>query len=75
MTSAALDTIVSSTTLADKARASLTGPLGGISERAFMLGALSTLELIIDQKRTPGELLAECVQYGRTIGTAAEAAS
>lgn len=41
--------------------------------RAFMAGALTTIELI--RAGVPrDQLLAECVQFGRAIGTAAEAA-
>lgn len=42
--------------------------------RAFMAGALVTLELL--RAGVPREqLLAECVQFGRAIGTAAESAA
>lgn len=42
--------------------------------RAFMAGALTALELL--RAGVPREqLLAECVQFGRVIGTAAERAA
>ncbi len=42
--------------------------------RAFMAGALATLELL--RSGVPREqLLAECVAYGRAIGSAAESAT
>lgn len=43
--------------------------------RAFMAGSLAALALIQHQGRRPSELLAECIAYGRSIGTAAETAS
>lgn len=43
--------------------------------RAFMAGALDALCLIQHQGRRPDELLAECIAYGRAIGTSAERAA
>lgn len=40
-------------------------------QRAFMVGAMSALQL--QQSGIPREVvLAECVQFGRTVGTSAE---
>lgn len=41
--------------------------------RAFMAGALETLSLL-KAGATREQLLAECVQFGRAVGTAAEKA-
>lgn len=49
-------------------------PLDVMLKRAFMAGALCALEQIIQNERTPRDLLAECVAFGKTIGTAAEVA-
>ncbi len=42
----------------------------GLMKRAFMFGALSALT----SKAPREQMLAECVQFGRAIGTAAESA-
>lgn len=41
--------------------------------RAYMAGALEALTRVQRGER-PGDLLAQCAQYGRVIGTAAERA-
>ena len=43
------------------------------ASRAYMAGALETAARV-QRGEKPGELLAQCVQYGRTVGTAVERA-
>ncbi len=42
--------------------------------RAYMAGALEALARV-QRGEKPGDLLAQCVQYGRTVGTAVERAT
>lgn len=61
------------TTLADTfdqyaAQASTAAPRDIAIRRAYMAGALAALT----SKATREQLLAECVQFGRVVGTAAE---